>query len=311
MVAAPFGAGWCGAAVGRAEMKRDALSGIKVLVFGQNGQVARELSRLGPDCTCAGRAEADFTDPAAAVALIEDRRPDVVINAAAYTAVDRAETEPDLARRINADTPGAIAAACARLSRPLVHISTDYVFSGAGDAPWTEDAPTAPVNQYGASKCAGEQAIAAAGGRFIVLRTSWVFSAHGHNFVKTMLRLGAERDHIRVVNDQIGGPTPAAAIASVALRLGADLAGGHPATGIYHFAGAPDVSWAGFAQEVFAQSGLHTRVEPVNSAAYPTPARRPKNTRLDCGKIERSFGIARPDWRAGLSDVLKELGHAA
>ena len=279
-----------------------------LLVFGRTGQVARELAALAPEATFLGRDRADLTDPAACAAAIRAARPRAVINAAAYTAVDRAETDADTARLVNADAPTAMAQACADLGIPFLHISTDYVFDGSGDRPRAEDAPTAPLGVYGATKLAGEQGVAAAGGTWAVMRTSWVFSAYGANFVKTMLRLGAERDRLTVVADQIGGPTPAGDIASAALRMIRVMRDRPDTTGgIYHFAGAPDASWADFAREIMAQAGLGAQVTDIPSSDYPTPAARPLNSRLDCGRIARDFGIVRPDWRAGLARVLDQL----
>lgn len=278
-----------------------------LLVFGRSGQVATELGRLAPDARFLGRDVADLTDAAACAALIRDSGCAAVINAAAHTAVDRAESEPDLARAINAAAPAAMAAACAALGVPFVHISTDYVFDGAGDRPRVETDPTGPLGVYGATKLAGEQGIAAAGGQWAVLRTSWVFSAHGANFVKTMLRLGAEREELRVVADQHGGPTPAADIAAACLTMVRAMQADASRGGIYHFSGAPDTTWAGFAREIMAQAGLACRIADIASSDYPTPARRPANSRLDCAAIGRDFGIARPDWRAGLAKVLLEL----
>ena len=279
-----------------------------LLVFGRTGQVAQELAALAPGATFLGRDRADLTDPAACAAAIRDARPRAVINAAAHTAVDRAETEADAARLVNAESPAAMAQACAALGVPFLHVSTDYVFDGAGDAPRAEDAPTGPLGVYGATKLAGEQGVAAAGGTWAVMRTSWVFSAHGANFVKTMLRLGAERDVLRVVADQVGGPTPAADIAAALLRM-ARIMRDRPDTtgGIYHFAGAPDVSWADFARRIMERASLSARVEDIGTADYPTPARRPLNSRLDCGRIARDFGIGRPDWQAGLDRVLQQM----
>ncbi|NHF73683.1 dTDP-4-dehydrorhamnose reductase [Paracoccus xiamenensis] len=278
-----------------------------LLVFGKTGQVARELARIAPGACFAGRDAVDLTDPAGCAALIRAQSPRAVINAAAYTAVDRAETDAEAARAVNAAAPGAMAAACAELGVPFVHISTDYVFDGAGDQPRTEDAPTGPLGVYGQTKLDGEAAIAAVGGQYAILRTSWVFSAHGSNFVKTMLRLGAERDRLSIVADQIGGPTAAADIAAALLSMTATMASDGTKGGIYHFAGEPDVSWAAFAREIFAQSGLATQVVDIPSRDYPTPATRPLNSRLDCRAITRDFGIARPDWRVALQDVIKEL----
>ncbi len=280
------------------------------LIFGRTGQVATELARLAPDATFLGREEADLSDPAACAAAIASHAPAMVINAAAWTAVDKAESEEPAALVINAEAPGAMARACAGLGIPFVHISTDYVFDGTGETPWKPSDPVNPHNAYGRTKLAGERAVAAAGGTYAILRTSWVFSAHGTNFVKTMLRLGASRDHLTVVADQIGGPTPAADIASGCLAIAQGLARDPAKTGIYHLAGAPDVSWAGFARETFAQAGLAVTVGDIPTSAFPTPAKRPANSRLDCATLA-VFGLTRPDWRRGLSAVLKELGAAS
>ncbi|WP_149139804.1 dTDP-4-dehydrorhamnose reductase [Gemmobacter caeruleus] len=277
-----------------------------LLIFGQTGQVARELARRAPDARFLGRAEADLSDPAACAAAIRAQRPDAVINAAAWTAVDKAETEEEAATLVNGAAPGAMAQACADLDIPLVHISTDYVFDGAGTLPFRPSDPTAPLGAYGRSKLAGEVAVRASGARHVILRTSWVFSAHGANFVKTMLRLGADRPALRVVADQIGGPTPADAIAAACLTLADALREG-AAGGTHHFAGAPETSWAGFARETFALAGLPVTVEDIPSDAYPTPARRPLNSRLDCSALAADFGIMQPDWRAALAHVITEL----
>ena len=277
-----------------------------LLVFGRSGQLATELARRAADARFLDRTEADLTRPDQCAAAIVAARPAAVINAAAWTAVDRAEAEPAAATRVNRDAPGAMAAACAGLGIPFLTVSTDYVFDGSGTAPRAEDAATGPLGAYGASKLAGEQAVAAAGGHWAVLRTSWVFSAHGTNFVKTMLRLGAERPRLTVVADQVGGPTPAADIAAALLTMAQAMRGGRPG-GLYHFAGAPDVSWADFARAIFRRAGLAAEVADIPAADYPTPARRPLNSRLDCSAIVRDFGIARPDWRAGLDAVLEEL----
>ena len=278
-----------------------------ILVFGRTGQVATELARLAPEARFLGRDAADLTDPEACARILRDSGCGGVINAAAYTAVDRAETDADTARAVNADAPAAMARAAAALGVPFVHISTDYVFDGSGTRPWTETDPTGPLGIYGATKLAGEQGIAAAGGQWAILRASWVFSAHGANFVKTMLRLGAERDELRVVADQHGGPTPAADIANACLTMMRAMQADASRGGIYHFAGAPDTDWAGFAREIMAQAGLSCRVSDIATSDYPTPARRPANSRLDCAAIGRDFGITRPDWRAGLAKVLQEL----
>jgi dTDP-4-dehydrorhamnose reductase len=230
----------------------------------------------------------------------------VVINAAAYTAVDKAEEEEAQAMVLNAEAPGAMARACAAHDIPFLHISTDYVFAGSGDTPWLETDPVAPRNAYGRSKLAGEQAVLAAGGQAAILRTSWVFSAHGANFVKTMLRLSETRDALSVVADQIGGPTPAADIAATLLVMGRAMQDGQPG-GIYHYGGQPAVSWAGFAREIFAQAGRATTVTDIPTSAYPTPATRPLNSRLSGDKLLADFGIRPPDWKAGLAAVLNDL----
>jgi dTDP-4-dehydrorhamnose reductase len=277
-----------------------------IVVFGTSGQVATELRGLAP-VTALSRAQADLTDPAACAAAIHAHRPRAVINAAAYTAVDRAESEEALATTINADAPAAMARACADLGIPFVHISTDYVFTGGGDLPSHPDAPTAPLGAYGRSKWLGEEGVRAAGGVHAILRTSWVVSAHGQNFVKTMLRLGAARDHLSVVADQIGGPTPARAIAAACLSIADQLAADPAKSGTYHFAGSPATSWADFARAIMDAAGLFCVITDIPTSAYPTPAKRPLNSRLDCRATEAVFGIPRPDWRVGLVDILKDL----
>ena len=277
-----------------------------ILVFGKTGQVATELQRQA-NVIALGRDEADLSDPAACAAAIKAHKPTAVINAAAYTAVDRAEEEEALAQTINADAPASMAQACAALGIPFVTISTDYVFAGYGTQPWGPDDATGPLGAYGRTKLAGEEAVRAVGGTSAILRTSWVFSAHGNNFVKTMLRLGAERDKLTIVGDQIGGPTAAADIAAACLRMADVLQNDASKAGAYHFSGAPDVSWAEFATEIFSQAGLSCEVAPIPSSDYPTPAARPLNSRMDCSATEAAFGIIRPDWRASLAQVLKDL----
>lgn len=282
---------------------------MRVLVFGRTGQVAQALAQSagqGIEIVPKGRTEADLEVPATCAASIAAGPWDAVINAAAYTAVDRAETDEGRAMAVNATAPGVMAAACAQRGIPFLHISTDYVFDGAGDAPWRPGDAPAPLGAYGRSKLAGEVAVRAAGGVHLILRTSWVFSAQGANFVKTMVRLGAERDSLRVVDDQWGGPTPAAAVAQALLGLAGALRDG-ASGGTYHFAGAPPTTWARFARETFALAGLPCRVEAIPTADYPTPARRPLNSRLDCATLMADFGITPPDWRAHLAAVVKEL----
>ncbi|WP_370311642.1 dTDP-4-dehydrorhamnose reductase [Sagittula sp.] len=278
-----------------------------LLVFGSSGQVAIELARRAPDAVFLSRAEADLSDPDACAAAIAAHAPSAVINAAAYTAVDKAEDDEALATTINAKAPAAMAEACAARDIPFVQISTDYVFDGSGDTPRAPDAPTAPLNAYGRSKLAGEEAVRAAGGRWAVLRTSWVFSAHGNNFVKTMLRLSGTRDALNVVDDQIGGPTSAARIAEACLAIVPVLARDAGTSGVYHFTGGPDASWADFARAIFVAAGRQVTVTGIPSSDYPTPARRPLNSRLDCATLA-TFGIDRPDWRRDLGEVLQDLG---
>ena len=277
-----------------------------VLVFGKTGQVAVELRRHAPDAIFLGRDQADLADPATCAHAIHAHAPKVVINAAAWTAVDRAEAEEDAATVVNGAAPAAMAAACAARGIPFLHVSTDYVFDGAGDRAFAPDHPTAPLGAYGRSKLVGETGVRNSGAQHLILRTSWVVSAHGTNFVKTMLRLGAERDSLNVVADQIGGPTPAAAIAQALLTAARALQDG-AAGGTYHFAGAPDTSWADFARAIMAGAGLPCAINDIPSSAYPTPARRPANSRLDCTTFTRDFGVARPDWRVALTEILKEL----
>ena len=278
---------------------------MKILILGKTGQVATELQHRA-DVTALDRTEADLGDPAACAAAILAHRPDVVINAAAYTAVDRAEDEAALALTVNGEAPGAMARACASLGIPFVHVSTDYVFDGSGTAPWQVDDQIAPLGVYGRTKAAGEDAVRAAGGVHAILRTSWVFSAHGQNFVKTMLRLSETRSALSVVDDQIGGPTPAGGIAHALLIMARAMLNGHKG-GTYHYAGAPAASWKDFADEVFAAVGRSVTVTGIPTKDYPTPARRPFNSRLDCSLLETEFGITPPDWKTDLAKIVSEL----
>ncbi|MGZ9811953.1 dTDP-4-dehydrorhamnose reductase [Pseudoroseicyclus sp. H15] len=283
---------------------------MKILMFGKTGQVAREVLARADDVTALGRDEADLSDPgacAAAIAKAAEEGAEIVINAAAYTAVDKAEEEEDLATAINGAAPEAMARAAASAGLPFLHISTDYVFDGAGEAPFSPDHPTAPLGAYGRSKLAGEEGVRAAPGQAVILRTSWVFSAHGGNFVKTMLRLAESRDRLTIVGDQIGGPTPAADIAEALLAISEAFHEGRGLPGTYHFSGAPEVSWADFAREIFSQAGKSVEVAEIPTTEYPTPAQRPLNSRLDCSALTEAYGIARPDWRTGLADVLAAL----
>ena len=293
---------------------------MRVLLFGANGQVGHELRRaLAPlgEVICATRSgtladgtackSADFDVPQTLAPMVAALAPDVVVNAAAYTAVDRAESEREAAFRANALAPGELAGACARTGALLVHYSTDYVFDGRGNRPYREEDPTAPLGVYGASKLAGEQAVAASGARHLVLRTAWVYASHGHNFMRTMLRLARERDELRVVADQVGTPTPAALIAAAPAQV---LARPFDGSGIRHLTASGETSWHGFASAIIARAvelGLVERapkVLPISTADYPTPAPRPSYSRLDCARLEREFAIELPDWRHALESVL-------
>lgn len=278
-----------------------------ILVFGKTGQVAQELATFD-GVTCLSRAAADLSDPAACAAAIAAARPQAVINAAAYTAVDKAEDDEALATVINGETPGAMAQACADLGIPFVSISSDYVFDGSGTTPWQPEDATGPLGAYGRSKLKGEQLIAEVGGSFAIMRTSWVVSVHGSNFVKTMLRLGADRDGLSIVADQIGAPTMARDIAAACIRMAQQLIDDPAKAGIYHFCSTPDTNWADFAREIFTQAALACAVTDIASADYPTPAVRPLNSRMDCTLLETVFDIPQPDWQQGLRDILKDLG---
>ncbi|MEO0712231.1 MAG: dTDP-4-dehydrorhamnose reductase [Pseudomonadota bacterium] len=286
---------------------------MKALLFGTDGQLGLEILRRskigagGMEIEARGMDEADFTDPAACVTWVEKTDADVVINASAYTAVDKAEEQEALALQINGTTPGLIAAAASKRDLPLVHVSTDYVFDGSGETPFLPDHPTGPLGAYGRTKLVGEEGVRGAGGAHAILRTSWVVSAHGHNFVKTMLKLGAARDRLTIVADQIGGPTPAAALADACLAAARGLVADPDKTGTYHVSGGPDVSWADFAREIFAQAGLAPEVVDIPSSDYPTPAKRPFNSRMDNTSFEAAFGLPRPDWKAGLTEILRDL----
>lgn len=294
----------------------------RLLLLGADGQLGTELRRsvapLGEvvAATLAGRlAEAacetaDFGHPQSLSALVERIAPDVVVNAAAHTAVDRAEQERELSFRINAEAPGVLAQACKRHDALLVHYSTDYVFDGCGSRPYREDDETAPNSVYGASKRAGEQAVEASGCRHLVFRTAWVYAAHSNNFLRTMLRVGAERDELRVVADQFGTPTPAPLIADTTAQV---LRQAPRRSGLWHLTASGQTSWHGFAEAIFAGAvarGLLARaprVTAITTADYPTPAARPAYSVLDNTALQREFGISLPDWREGLDRVLDEL----
>ncbi len=279
---------------------------MKILVCGANGQVGSELVERARDfpveLIATGERELDIGNAAAIQRYVDDQRPDLLINAAAYTAVDKAEQDRERCFRVNRDASGLLADACARAGIPLFHISTDYVFDGRLDRPYRETDPPGPINTYGRSKWEGEQRVGERLERHLILRVAWVFGPHGNNFVKTIARLARERDELSIVADQLGSPTPASAIATTLLELASRLArDGDLAWGTYHYGGAPDCSWYDFATRIVAQLGdSSTRLNPIRTAAYPTPAARAANTRLDCSLIKETFGIKRPDWRSAL-----------
>jgi dTDP-4-dehydrorhamnose reductase len=286
---------------------------MRLLVFGQTGQTATELARRVPadiEAEFLDRRRADLSDPDTCVAKIEASAADAVINAAGWTAVDLAESEEVAATIVNATTPAAMARACARRGLPFLHLSSDFVFDGAGTGMITPDRPAAPLSAYGRSKLAGEVGVRDAQGRHLILRTSWVFSAHGGNFVRTVLRLGGERRRLNVVSDQVGGPTPASAIADALFVCTRALVAG-AAGGTHHFIGQPCISKADFARAILEAAGIDCEVQDVPSGEFPTTARRPLNSRLDCSAFRGAFGIDQPDWRTALRDVLKDLGIAS
>ncbi len=288
---------------------------MKLLVLGAGGQVGHELCRLAwpAEYTIAafGRDGVDIAQREPVFAAVTRERPDIVINAAAYTAVDRAESEPDIAWAGNCSGPANLAAACHNALIPLIHLSTDYVFDGTKQGAYREDDPVKPLGVYGKSKEAGDQAVRGALAHHVILRTAWVYSAHGRNFVKTMLRLAAERPVLRVVADQIGSPTSAGDIAAGIAAIVRQLDGGNRSWGTYHFAGGGAASWHDFAETIFElaapRRGQPPRVEAITTADYPTPARRPANSVLDCRRIGEAFGIVPRPWREALTEVIGEL----
>jgi dTDP-4-dehydrorhamnose reductase len=286
---------------------------MRALVFGASGQVGRELGRLAPDFGISARmltrADADLTDIAAIVAAVNGAEADVIVNAAAYTDVDKAEDEPELAHAVNADAPEAMAQAAARRGLPFLHISTDYVFEGKSSTAKKETDPVGPTTEYGRSKLAGERGVTTSGADAVILRTAWVFSAHGSNFVKTMLKVGKDRDEVRVVGDQQGGPTAARDIAAALWDVAQAYDRGRGVAGIYHFSSAPATTWADFAHEIFARSGWSEmpRVTPIRTDEWPAKAARPADSVLDCSAIRAAYGIAQPDWRLSLDAVIREL----
>lgn len=289
---------------------------MKVLVTGAGGQVGREiLARAAADGTRAvgmDRRDLDIAEADAVRRSLDTHRPDVVVNAAAYTAVDRAEAEPEAAFRTNRDGPAVLAAACAEAGLPLIHLSTDYVFDGQKGTPYVETDPVAPLGVYGRSKAAGEDAVRQRLDRHVIVRTAWVVSVHGHNFVKTVLRLARERDALRIVADQWGHPTWAGDVAHAALAAARQAAGGAEPWGTVHYAGHPLTTWHGLASAVVAEAGaldpqFAVPVEPIPTVAYPTPAARPPRVELDMARAHAVLGLGPPDWRAPVRAVVRRL----
>lgn len=295
---------------------------MKILLFGKRGQVGWELQRsLAPlgqivalDYEGAGSLCGSFTDLAGLAACVRAVAPDIIVNAAAHTAVDQAESEPELARTINALAPGVLAEEAGRIGAWLVHYSTDYVFDGSGEAPWRESDPTGPLGVYGKTKLAGEQAVARCD-RHLIFRTSWVFAARGNNFARTMLRLASERDQLQVVADQIGAPTGADLLADVTAHAIRSVQQRPDLAGLYHLVAGGETSWHGYARHVIEQAraaGQAIRVNPeaiqaVPSSAYPVPAPRPHNSRLDTRKLQAAFDLVLPDWQTGVDRMLLEI----
>jgi dTDP-4-dehydrorhamnose reductase len=286
-----------------------------VLVFGAGGQVGRELTQRHPPpgftVVGLGHAEADIADPDIVARAVKQHRPDVIVNAAACTAVDKAESEPERAFAVNEAGPRHLATAAKEAGAVLVHYSTDYVFGGRKASPYFEDDPVAPVSVYGRSKEAGERVIRETAPRHVILRTAWVYAAHGQNFLRTMLRLARERDLVRVVADQHGTPTSAADLADATLAILAQLPNANAAFGTFHLTNSGRTTWHGFAEAIFAglarRGGRAPRLEAITTADYPTPAQRPAMSVLDCAKIERAYGIGLQPWQAALDETMEKL----
>lgn len=295
---------------------------MKILLLGKDGQVGWELQRslapLGQVVALNARSEAfcgDLANLEGLAKTVESIAPDVIVNAAAYTAVDKAESEPERAHLINAQAVEVLARAAKACGALLVHYSTDYVFPGCGVAAWREDLPVAPLNVYGQTKLAGEQAIEASGCAYLILRTSWVYAARGNNFARTMLRLAGERDNLAVIDDQVGAPTGADLIADVTAHAVRAVRGNPALCGLYHLAAAGEATWCGYARYVLEQAAelgveLKVRAEQIKALttdAYPTPAKRPANSRLDTQKLQRAFDLSLPDWHQGVARMLVEI----
>jgi dTDP-4-dehydrorhamnose reductase len=282
---------------------------LKILLLGRNGQVGWELERtlasLG-EIAALGRAELDLADVPRLVATVRAQQPAVIVNAAAYTAVDKAESDRDAAFAVNATAPRVLAEEAKRIGALLLHYSTDYVFDGTKAAPYVEADATHPLNVYGASKLAGEEAIRKSGCRHLILRTSWVYGPRGANFMLTMLRLAKERPELRVVDDQLGAPTSGKSIAEATAAVLARALESPQLGGLYHLAAAGETTWCGLAREILAQAGLRTPLVPIPTEQYPTPARRPRNSRLDCTRLREVFGVTLTPWREGLNEAMRE-----
>lgn len=279
---------------------------MKILLFGKTGQVAKELCNR-PNVTAIGRDKADFTEPQKIIEIVKSTDADIIINAVAYTSVDLAEEEFELANIINGTTVKELAKVSASRNIPFLHISTDYVFKGDGNLNWKTTDQTNPQSSYGKSKLIGESGILEAGGPHVILRTSWVFSSHGNNFVKTMLRLASNNSELSIVKDQIGGPTCAKDIANALWKIASDFYAGNGITGIYHFSGKPNSSWANFASEIFSQSQQDIKIKQILTKDFLTKAKRPLNSRLDCSSLRIDYGIKQPEWKKGLTNVLANL----
>lgn len=287
----------------------------KILILGAQGQLGLELRSVFRDAgrvISHGRANCDLSDPQSIRAAIRQARPDLILNAAAYTAVDRAESGPELAMRINGEAPGILAEEARKINALLVHYSTDYVFDGLKTGPYIEDDPVSPLNVYGATKLAGERNIQQVGGHFLILRTSWVFSPHGQNFLRTMLSLGQARDQLKVVNDQRGAPTSALALAEATRRVIERIADLEleRATGIYHMTCAGETTWFGFAQAIFAKMYAEkpwASLTGIPSSEYPAPAKRPANSVLSNERLKADFDVELPSWEAALDGALQTL----